>query len=78
MFEGFEQTRIQTSDPECTINLRYGGSGPPVLLLHGNPLTLVTWYLIAPRLARDFTVVCADLRGYGDSGKPRGKADLST
>ena len=52
MFEGFKQAEIQTSDPECKINLRYGGSGPPVLLLHGNPLTLVTWYLIAPRLAR--------------------------
>jgi haloacetate dehalogenase len=77
MFEGFEHIQVQTSDPECTINLRYGGTGPPVLLLHGNPLTHVTWYLIAPRLARDFTVVCADLRGYGDSGKPRGKPDHS-
>ena len=72
MFEGFEHIQVQTSDPECMINLRYGGSGPPVLLLHGNPLTLVTWYLIAPRLAKNFTVVCADLRGYGDSSKPRG------
>ncbi|PYM92575.1 MAG: alpha/beta hydrolase, partial [Candidatus Rokuibacteriota bacterium] len=77
MFEGFKHIQVQTSDPECAINLRYGGSGPPVLLLHGNPLTLVTWHLIAPRLAKDFTVVCADLRGYGDSGKPRGKADHS-
>src|SRR5256885_7250627 len=77
MFEGFKHIQVQTSDPECAINLRYGGSGPPVLLLHGNPLTLVTWYLIAPRLAKDFTVVCADLRGYGDSGKPRGRADHS-
>ena len=42
MFEGFEHVQVQTSDPECTINLRYGGSGPPVLLLHGNPLTLAT------------------------------------
>ena len=77
MFEGFKPLQVQTSDPECPINLRYGGSGPPVLLLHGNPLTHVTWHLIAPRLARDFTVVCADLRGYGDSGKPRGKPDHS-
>jgi haloacetate dehalogenase len=77
MFEGFAQVQLPTSDPECTINLRHGGSGPPVLLLHGNPLTHVTWHLIAPRLARDFTVVCADLRGYGDSGKPRGKPDHS-
>src|SRR5712692_3963829 len=77
MFEGFEHVQVQTSDPECVINLRYGGHGPPVLLLHGNPLTHVTWHLIAPRLAQDFTVVCADLRGYGDSGKPRGKPDHS-
>jgi haloacetate dehalogenase len=77
MFEGFEHVQLPTSDPECTINLRYGGSGPPVLLLHGNPLTHVTWHLIAPRLAKDFTVVCADLRGYGDSSKPRGKDDHS-
>jgi len=77
IFDGFKQTRIQTSDPEVTINLRYGGSGPPVLLLHGNPLTHVHWHLVAPRLARDFTVVAADLRGYGDSGKPRGLPDHS-
>ena len=43
MFEGFEHIQVQTSDPECAINLRYRGTGPPVLLLHGNPLTLVTW-----------------------------------
>ena len=77
MFEGFKHAQIQTSDPEVKINLRYGGKGPAVLLLHGNPLTLVTWYLIAPRLAEHFTVVCADLRGYGDSDKPRGTPDHS-
>ena len=75
MFEGFKQTQIQTSDPQVKINLRYGGNGPPILLLHGNPLTHVHWHLVAPRLAKDFTVVCADLRGYGDSGKPRGTPD---
>ena len=75
MFEGFKQTQIQTSDPEVTINLRYGGKGPAILLLHGNPLTHVTWHLIAPQLAKEFTVVCADLRGYGDSSKPRGLPD---
>jgi haloacetate dehalogenase len=77
MFDGFKHERIQTSDPEVTINLRYGGSGPPVLLLHGNPLTHVHWHLVAPRLAADFTVVAADLRGYGDSSKPRGLPDHS-
>lgn len=77
MFEGFRHTQIQTSDPEVKINLRYGGSGPPVLLLHGNPLTHAHWHLVAPRLAQDFTVVAADLRGYGDSGKPRGLPDSS-
>jgi len=77
MFEGFEQIQVQTSDPEVRINLRHGGNGPPVLLIHGNPLTHVHWHLVAPRLAKDFTVVAVDLRGYGDSGKPRGAEDHS-
>ena len=77
MFEGFTHTTIQTSDPEVKINLRYGGKGPGLLLLHGNPLTHVTWHKIAPRLAEHFTVVATDLRGYGDSSKPRGKPDHS-
>ena len=55
--------------------LRHGGSGQPLLLLHGNPLTHVMWHRIAPRLAQDFTVVAGDLRGYGDSAKPEGGAD---
>lgn len=77
MFEGFSHTQIQTSDPEVRINLRCGGNGPPVLLLHGNPLTHVHWHLVAPRLAEHYTVVVTDLRGYGDSGKPRGREDHS-
>jgi haloacetate dehalogenase len=77
MFEGFKHIQVQTSDPEVKINLRYGGKGPPVLLIHGNPLTHVHWHLVAPRLAKDFTVVATDLRGYGDSGKPRGLEDHS-
>jgi haloacetate dehalogenase len=68
MFEGFRHTRIATSGAE--INLRHGGRGSPVLLLHGHPQTHAMWHLVAPRLADDYTVVCADLRGYGDSSKP--------
>ena len=77
MYEGFERFEIRTSDPEVTIVGRVGGGGPAVLLLHGNPLTHVHWHLVAPRLARRFTVVATDLRGYGDSAKPRGAADHS-
>jgi haloacetate dehalogenase len=68
MFEGFELSMIDTG--EATIRVRHGGSGPPLLLLHGHPQTHMMWYKIAPRLAQDFTVVAADLRGYGDSSKP--------
>lgn len=75
MFEGFTQRQIDSSG--ARINLRMGGSGPPLLLLHGNPLTHVMWHKIAPRLAEEFTVVAADLRGYGDSSKPPGGEDHS-
>ena len=68
MFEGFEQLTIDTG--EAKIRLRRGGAGAPVLLLHGIPETHVMWHKVAPLLARDFTVVAADLRGYGDSSKP--------
>src|SRR3954464_9731745 len=73
LMEGFERGRITTSGAE--INLMVGGSGPPLLLLHGNPLTLVSWHKIAPSLAQSFTVVAPDLRGYGDSSKPNGGED---
>ena len=77
MYEGFRRFDISTSDPEVTIHGVVGGAGPPLLLLHGNPLTHIHWRLVAPRLAEDFTVVATDLRGYGDSGKPRGLPDHS-
>jgi haloacetate dehalogenase len=76
VFEGFERERIQTSETE--IELVRWGEGPPVLLLHGYPQTHAMWHLLAPRLAEDFTVVAADLRGYGDSSKPFGEEDHST
>jgi haloacetate dehalogenase len=67
-FPGFEARRIKTSGAE--INLVTGGSGPPLLLLHGYPQTHLMWRKLAPRLAREFTLVIPDLRGYGDSSKP--------
>ena len=75
MYEGFRKFEIQTTDPEVKIVGVAGGQGPAVLLLHGNPLTHVHWHLVAPRLAEKFTVVATDLRGYGDSGKPKGLPD---
>lgn len=68
MFDGFTLTSIEANG--VRMRLRHGGSGPPLLLLHGNPQTHAMWHKIAPRLARDFTVVATDLRGYGESGKP--------
>ena len=70
LFPGFERRRVRTSG--ATINLVIGGDGPPVLLLHGYPQTHAMGHKVAPALARDYTVICADLRGYGDSSKPRG------
>jgi len=67
-FPGFKSMRINTSG--AAINAVVGGSGPPVLLLHGYPQTHVMWHKVAPGLAERFTVVAADLRGYGDSSKP--------
>jgi haloacetate dehalogenase len=68
MFEGFEQRDVTTR--ETSIHVRIGGAGLPLLLLHGYPQTNAMWHLVAPILASRCTVVCADLRGYGDSGKP--------
>ena len=68
MFERFRLDDFQASG--ATIRYRRGGDGPPLLLLHGNPLTHVSWHRVADRLAERFTVVAADLRGYGDSSCP--------
>ncbi len=61
--------------PSVTIKAITGGSGPPLLLLHGHPQTHAIWHKVAPRLAERFTVVACDLRGYGDSSKPQGAPD---
>ena len=68
MFEQFTYHKISTSN--VTINLAKGGDGPPLLLLHGYPQTHIMWHKVAPTLAQHFTVICTDLRGYGDSDKP--------
>ena len=74
-FPDFISRKIRTRG--ATINLKMGGKGEPVLLLHGYPETHVMWHKVAPALSRDYTVVCADLRGYGDSSKPKGLPDHS-
>ena len=68
MFDGFSRERIRTQG--ATINLVRGGSGYPVLLLHGYPQTHTCWHRVAPLLAERCTVVCPDLRGTGDSARP--------
>jgi len=75
MFEGFEKKKIQLDDVE--INYVTAGEGAPVLLLHGFPQNLSMWARIAPKLAENYKVVCADLRGYGDSSKPKSSNDFS-
>ncbi|NEQ51590.1 MAG: alpha/beta hydrolase [Leptolyngbya sp. SIO3F4] len=68
MFPNFQTRTLQTTFTH--IHARIGGNGPPLLLLHGYPQTHVMWHRIAPQLAEHFTIVCTDLRGYGDSGHP--------
>jgi haloacetate dehalogenase len=68
VFDGFELQRVDVGEAE--LRVRHGGSGPAVLLLHGHPRTHATWHRVAPLLADHFTVVCPDLRGYGESSKP--------
>jgi haloacetate dehalogenase len=67
MFDTFTLTRVTVG--EVTLRVRYGGRGPALLLLHGHPRTHTTWYRVAPLLADRYTVVCPDLRGYGESTK---------
>ena len=68
MFDNFQDRRAKIGDVEIAYWI--GGAGPPVLLLHGYPQSRALWARVAPILAERFTVVCADLRGYGDSAKP--------
>jgi haloacetate dehalogenase len=83
LFHGFRRTTIETKGlvvndtmvSGATINTLVGGSGPPLLLIHGHPETHVAWHKVADTLAQRYTVVLTDLRGYGDSSKPEGGPD---
>src|SRR6185295_20228027 len=79
-FEGFKLSQVALTDPagDVSIRVRHGGSGPPVLLLHGYPETHMMWARVAEGLAKDFTVVVPDLRGYGGSIKPPSSDDNET
>jgi haloacetate dehalogenase len=68
LLPGFKVHKVKTSG--ATLHTVVGGSGPPLLLIHGAPLTHLSWYRVAPELAKKYTVVAPDLRGYGDSSKP--------
>jgi haloacetate dehalogenase len=76
VFEGFDRRTRDVAGN--SVHYVRGGSGPPLLLLHGYPQTHAIWHRVAPRLAERFTVVAPDLRGYGDSGKPVSAPDHST
>jgi haloacetate dehalogenase len=76
MFDGFADERIDVG--EVALRVRYAGHGPPVVLIHGHPRTGSTWHRVAPQLVeRGFTVVCPDMRGYGQSGKAQIRPDHS-
>jgi len=72
-FPGFALETSALANGE--VRLRRGGSGPPLLLLHGNPQTHAMWHAVAPKLAARYSVICPDLRGYGGSWKPAASAD---
>jgi haloacetate dehalogenase len=74
-FQDFELKHVQL--PEASLRVRTGGSGSPVLLLHGHPRTHTTWHRVAPILAERHFVVCPDLRGFGQSEKPARQPDFS-
>lgn len=74
-FPGFKASKVQTSG--ATINVVTGGQGPPLLLMHGAPQSHISWRLVAPKLATEYTVIATDLRGYGDSSKPADGANHS-
>lgn len=76
-FDDFHRVDLPAQAPDqAAVHARIGGEGPPVLLLHGFPQNLHEWAHVAPWLARTHTVVCADLRGYGGSGKPLPRGDM--
>lgn len=66
-FDGFALEHVDVGD--VTLRVRHGGDGPPVVLIHGHPRTHATWHMVAARVAPAHTVVCPDLRGYGESSK---------
>lgn len=76
MFAGFQKEQRQVNG--VNISYRIGGSGPALLLLHGHPQTHVIWHKVAEQLAEVFTVVAADLRGYGDSDRPPADGEHSS
>lgn len=77
IFEGFQLHQVRVA-PDVSLRVRLGGAGPAVVLLHGHPRTHTTWHAVAPLLARaGFTVICPDLRGYGESSKPEPGSDHS-
>lgn len=69
----FAKAKLNVGDIQ--LQICHGGEGPPLLLVHGYPQNHVMWHKVAPRLSDQFHVVCADLRGYGDSDKPKTTAD---
>jgi len=75
---GQQFAKLKTLTKNAVVFMEHGGSGPPLLFLHGYPQSHTMWHQVAPHFVGEYRVICPDLRGYGDSSKPKSSSDHET